>query len=321
MKRISTKGLTLVELMVAMALGLIITLAAISALILSQQGFKTVDASSQIKDNARFASEIMRRVILQSGYQSTPFAINRGNELQTSENNSHEPHVKGFDDSGYEETLLEGTSNNSGKNGINNSDLLIIRYQIGLDTANNQADHAMINCSGQISIEDEDTPLHAYERLGSAFYIENSNNEPTLMCAHLTSSGKWVSQPLVSGVESFQVLYGTHNVSANTAPAPTNPSDPTPPADQYLRADELIVNGDDEATTENWSRVGSVRIGMVLRGPVGSAMDKTTSTQLPFGTDTLCTAADKGCSYTAAADGRLRQNLSFTVHLRNIQNL
>ncbi|MFN5940974.1 MAG: PilW family protein, partial [Polaromonas sp.] len=49
-------GLTLVELLVALAISAVIALAAISALIVSRQGFTTVDAASQLRDNARFAT-------------------------------------------------------------------------------------------------------------------------------------------------------------------------------------------------------------------------------------------------------------------------
>ena len=71
----SAHGLTLVELLVAMTLGLLITLAAVAALLVGQQGFRSIDAASQVRDNTRFASDIMRRVILQAGYLSPQLAL------------------------------------------------------------------------------------------------------------------------------------------------------------------------------------------------------------------------------------------------------
>lgn len=61
---IQQRGLTLVELLVAMALSLLVVMAAVAALTYSRQGFRSVDASSQLRDNARFAESIMRRIIL-----------------------------------------------------------------------------------------------------------------------------------------------------------------------------------------------------------------------------------------------------------------
>jgi type IV pilus assembly protein PilW len=45
------RGLTLIELLVAMALSLLVVLAAVSALVVARQGFSSVDASSQLRDN------------------------------------------------------------------------------------------------------------------------------------------------------------------------------------------------------------------------------------------------------------------------------
>ena len=62
------QGLTLVELLVAMAISAVIALAAISALIVSRQGFTTVDAASQLRDNGRFATDLIQRLGVQTGF-------------------------------------------------------------------------------------------------------------------------------------------------------------------------------------------------------------------------------------------------------------
>ena len=56
-------GLSLVELLVAMAISTVIAIAAVSALIVSRQGFTTVDAASQLRDNARFATDLIQRLV------------------------------------------------------------------------------------------------------------------------------------------------------------------------------------------------------------------------------------------------------------------
>ena len=61
-KPLRQQGLTLVELMVAMAISLLITLAAVAALIVSRQGFTALDASSQLRDNGRFAADLLQRL-------------------------------------------------------------------------------------------------------------------------------------------------------------------------------------------------------------------------------------------------------------------
>jgi type IV pilus assembly protein PilW len=144
--------------------------------------------------------------------------------------------------------------------------------------------------------------------------------------------------PLVQGVESFQILYGTDGVMANTIPVAAAPLGTAPTASQpdsiperYLRADQLTVASNEPATKENWRRVRSLRIGLVIRGAVGSAQDTSSAPALmPLGTAFANPTADRQSSFvqippTGAAagtgDGRLRQVVTFTVYLHNYQGI
>lgn len=318
----SIRGLTLVELLVAMALGLIITLAAVSALVISQQGFRSVDAASQVRDNARFASDIMRRVILQAGYLSPQFAIDRNHGFSLNNAVASEPNIKGFNNANYNQSLVIGTTNTvpSSARGVNGSDMLVVRYQVGHATTGGVADRSMINCLGNVETSTPDNPD---ERLFSVFHISNTTSgEPALMCTWRDeTTGNWQTQPLIQGVERLQILYGTHNVTANTTPTALPSATLTPAPDRYLRADELVVSGDDAATNTNWGRVRSIRIGMVLRGLSGSAPTVANGPAIfPFGLSTFSSTDDAGTEPGTPNDGRLRQTVNFTVHLRNPQN-
>ena len=66
-RRIRQVGLTLVELMVAMLLGLVVVGAVVSVLLSSRQSYTTINALSQVQDNARIAFELMARDIRQAG--------------------------------------------------------------------------------------------------------------------------------------------------------------------------------------------------------------------------------------------------------------
>ena len=101
----------------------------------------------------------------------------------------------------------------------------------------------------------------------------------------------------------------------------------------YRRDDPLTVGSDatSPAGDANGRRVGSLRIGLVLRSQPGSAVDTTTQTLYPLGTtpgsasgatgSAFASTDDAGTVYTAPADRRLRQVVTFTVHLRNFQDL
>lgn len=66
-------GLTLVELMVAMTLGLLITMVAAGALLVARQGFTSVDAAAQLRDNGRYIQDIVYRLGIQAGYKNVFF--------------------------------------------------------------------------------------------------------------------------------------------------------------------------------------------------------------------------------------------------------
>ena len=187
-------------------------------------------------------------------------------------------------------------------------------------------DGGMIDCSGNTP---EDRNTSYADRIASVLHVATSSDgEPALMCTRWSDAGTIETQPLIKGVENFQVLYGVDNVVPNTAP--TGATDSVP--DRYLRADQLTVTGNDAATYANWRRVRSLRIGMVLRSQPGSAVDTASQTFYPLGTSRSSASGaigsafahatnDPGTVFTPPVDRRLRQVVTFTVHLRNFQDL
>ena len=315
-------GLTLIELLVAMTLGLLIVLAASAALLVSRQGFFAVDAASQLRDNARYAQNIVQRVGVQAGFKNVFFAG------AASLNPNPEPHVFGINNAqrsesqGWDDSSAWGTTD-AGKN----SDKLVLGAQTSSASPLSAAsDNTMIDCLG---VAPTALPTDADDRFISILHVQaSSDGEPSLMCTREASGGGFEAQPLVQGVESFQVLYGVDNVVPNTAPTGTTDSVP----ERYLRANQLTVTGNDAATYANWRRVRSLRIGMVLRSQPGSAVDTASQTFYPLGTSKSSASGDVGSAFadatndpgsefTPAVDRRLRQVVTFTVHLRNFQDL
>lgn len=313
------RGITLVELLVALALGSLIVMAAVAALTVSRQGFNTVDASSQLRDNGRFATSIIRRIVTQAGYLDFKYASNTAAsafKMGGPSTADVEPNLKGFNNAAYSQDLVIGTSSTPTATGVNSSDMLVLRFQSGSVTmadGTEKADFSMIDCGGNRI----DVPAtSSTDRYTSVFYIAQSAGEPVLMCAWRDeSTGTWSNQPLVQGVESLQILYGTDGVTPGAAPTAVTDSVP----ERYLRADQLTAPTA-AGTNDNWARVRSIRVGMVLRGPVGSAPELTVPAQYPLGaTGVMNTSGDAGSSFASQNDGRLRQTVTFTIHLRNSQ--
>lgn len=309
-----TSGLTLVELMVALVIGLVVAAAAVAALLVARNGFTTVDSTAQLRENARFSADLMQRLAVQAGFEDVA-----GRGFSVVPPAERPPAIRGWDDSILNiADLPDGLTNGSRSSGcggitdtscVNGSDILMIRFwgtSPGADPT--VADGSMINCAGVG--EPEGTELAT-----SIFHIVRSAaGEPTLACTYRDTAGVWTTVPLVPGVEAMQVLYGVDNVTPGTAPSGDTDSVP----DRYLRASQLVVAGDAAATLANWRRVRSLRIGLLFRGPVGGAQDRdATAVTYDVLGDGFSVSGDTLSQLEVPADGRMRQAMVFNVHLRN----
>jgi type IV pilus assembly protein PilW len=324
--RFAQQGFTLIELLIAMVISLVIVIAATSALLLSRQGFSTVDAASQLRDDARFATDVIQRMGVQTGFMDVIYAAtNRPKNIVGIDPNPP-PNVFGFNNSTVDTTNPFGsaTARVSGTAGYG-SDILVLRYQQGQTFPGSGAsDGTMFNCAGSSATG---APDGRDARIENTLHVRESKGELALMCT--TAAGSGSAQPLVKGIETFQVLYGVDGVVANTAPSAATTKDSV--ADRFLRADQMTVPGNLVGTNENWRRVRSIRIGMVLRGPAGSAQQSIAQTLYPLGLakassggalgSAMSSANDPGTIFVTPADSRLRQVVTFTIHLRNEQGL
>jgi type IV pilus assembly protein PilW len=319
-------GLTLVELLVAMVISIVIVLAAVTSLTVSRRGLTTVDAAAQLGDNARFARTLLLRLGAQAGFRDIEYAATprETNTVGLTGAGTAAPNVSGANNAvpSYTDPYNSYTPRGTGSVGYG-SDILILRYQaVETFPESGVSDKTMIDCSGNPSTT---VPIDRDDRMVSVLYVGVSQGEPSLMC----STGPSTAQPIIQGVESFQILYGVSGVTPNTAPTGTTLA--TSVADRYLRADQIVVPGDAAATNANWSRVRSLRIGMLLRGAQGSTQQKEAQAFYPFGLakasstsapgSAMSSADDPGTIFNAPADGRLRQPVTFTIHLRNDQGL
>jgi type IV pilus assembly protein PilW len=315
------RGLTLVELMVAMVVGLLIVLAAVAAFTATRRSASTVDAASQLRDDARFATDLIQRLVVQAGFEDVNMVSRRYGtsavDYALANDNvdikSLQPAVFGRDNAipSATDPLNSATTRAGGSLGYG-SDVLILQYQTVGNTLT-ASDGSMIVCDGTAP----KTPaINRADRSISVLYVNvGVGGEPALTCMTLSDKGKFYATPLIKGVENFQVLYGVDNVTPGAAPTVAATSVPN----RYVRASELTVAGNEVATYANWRRVRSIRIGLVLRGPPGSAQASGTQTLYPLGGSNFASPSDPGSTFSAN-DSRLRQVVTFTVQLRNCQN-
>lgn len=348
-------GLTMVELLVALTLSGLIALAAIAALTVARTGFTTVDSASQLRDNARFATDLIQRLAVQAGYQD----FERANQTRASEikiagatgtASMPEAFVKGLNNmlvvssdprTGRARTAANGLCPTSDLSAcVNGSDILILRYQTQpLSQSSTVSDNAMIDCMGQaVTAIPGATDFRNFAVISVLHVQRSSNGEPALMCSRGTSDASFpngTAEPIIQGVESFQVLYGL-GIQPPTSPASRQASDAGryDLPENYLTAQEVSSLTPSATDPDSWWRqVRSLRIALLLRGPKSVNQDRATEAfRMLAGNNTsdpgsLITFTDgvspsppvSTANFVFPQDGRQRQVATFTVYLRNDQ--
>ncbi|MAA65185.1 MAG: hypothetical protein CL581_10475 [Alteromonadaceae bacterium] len=179
-----SKGLSLIELMIAMALGLILTLGVTRIFLTSNTTYTVVTAQSQTVENARVVKHFLGRALRHAGYWDD-VTVPR-----------HFPAL----DSSLDEGVVIAATNNDGTGG---SDTLTVRF-------NGSFDGALTNCLGAVPDEGE----IAVDR----YFIGDAGGStlvPALMCQSVImttdSSVQPVfsaAQPLIIGIENLQIELG-----------------------------------------------------------------------------------------------------------------
>lgn len=143
------------------------------------------------------------------------------------------------------------------------SDTLVLRFfGSSSPAAPANPDNSIHDCSGR-SIP---YPTANWDVGISAFHVKTVNGEPELTCVSYNPTGGVLSSTqIVRGVETFQVMYGQD-------------SDGDDVPDRWLSADSAW---NAFPTNPNWNNIVAIRVGMVLRGPVGSAQGNSGSVAEP----------------------------------------
>lgn len=306
------QGLTLIELMIALALGLFIVFTAMGLLVASKAGYVMQDQQAQIQETGRYAIEILSRAVRQAGYENWHSAA-----MPTQVDATFSASVIGRDAMTLKKTTPALDSLTSA-NVVNGSDVLALRF-FGDDVYGEEG--AILNCAG--------LPVAAtgaeQERGWSIFFVaRDSAGEPELRCKY-QSKTSWNADAIARGVESFQVLYGID-------------ADGDGVAEQFLNADginaldeQLLLSGDnalartsDFNRRTHWKKVSVIKLGLLVRGSQVARDDVLRSEYDLFGAaySDMHAVGDKGVRITesvlpGATKNRIRKVFTHTIQLRN----
>jgi type IV pilus assembly protein PilW len=314
------RGLTLAELMISIALGLLVVLVAGVLLLSSGSSYLQQNEAAQLADGGRYGLEIIARAIRSAGSGNwdggatgdLPFRLAAGESANISGLDARKVSKNG---AGIADPI-EGA--------VNGSDVLALRY-VGAG-AGFDGDGSVLNCAG-FGVGDASAEQ---ERGWSIFYVaQDADGEAELRCKYRGQHG-WGSDAIVRGVDSFQVLYGIDTDAV-----------PDTMANRYLNATAidaldaaLVLTGvDAEARARhrnaqtNWKRVVSIKLALLLHGGIGSrpvgGSAASGSMQFDlFGADYSAVGRDRGVHIDEAAlapalRGRARKLVETTILLRN----
>jgi len=238
------RGLTLAEMMVALAVGLAVVLGAARLFGLAGSAYAARMEAAAIDDGGRYALDLVGRAVRQAAWVD-PAQPPLAPGLVPARLAGLDARSLGKATPALDDPLSDAA---------NGSDVLALRYP-GAGPAPN-GDGSVLNCGGFAHAEGEEG--------WSIFYVaKNGQGDAELRCKYRGESS-WSADALVAGVDGFQVLYG---IDTDT------PRDFV--ANRYLNAaavtalDAALGLGPDaEALNRHthWKRVVSVRIGLLLHG-------------------------------------------------------
>lgn len=217
------KGFSIVELMIALVIGLLLMTGVIQVFISSKQTYATNEAMARLQENGRFALEFIARSARIAGYTDPVYLGDKPLALV-------KPNCAGLPGS-IPSTLC--TTDGGGN----------VSDSVGFALQPQLLDGSRRDCAGNVITEDDMLIINHFEIIPATMTTLSS-----LGCKAYkfnTTSGSWTAgptaQPLIEGIDSMQVLYGV------------NTSGDSRSANSYVSADRVT----------DWSKVRSVRISVL----------------------------------------------------------
>lgn len=278
------RGFTLIELMVALTIGLLITLVVLQAYLGGLGTQRAQTDATRAQESSRIAFDLLSHSLRQAGYKN-PKAPGLGFCDSTM------ARVATINDPA---TINPTAANLVGSTVavVNNSDAVKVRYfGEGLPVSPFTTDNSIRDCLGN--------PVAPNSQVEDTFFVAadtNNDNEPTLYCYTTNAAGSG-NVPLVAGIESIQILYG-------------DDTDADGIVNRYIHGGSVSAP----------NNIRSVKLSVIARTPGASAVDRSAQQINHFGTQysgVVAQGTDKRI-FTTPADGRIRRHTTTTIALRNL---
>ncbi|MFT5532102.1 MAG: type IV pilus assembly protein PilW [Burkholderiaceae bacterium] len=245
------RGLSLIEVLIGLALGLLIVAIVGTVFQSVRRAYDLQESTVEVSEAGRYALDSIARAVRQSGSSdlASSAVLEQGND-------AFDAAISGLD----ARFLKAGTLGieQASSIAVNGSDVLALRFAgandgAAIDCAGFSVTSPVGNTSGQLSG-------------WSIFFVaRDARGEPELHCKY-QGKQSWSSAAIVRGVESFQVLYG---VGADAAAMPTH----FLTADQIDRLDQQLVlrgatpeqRAQDHYRQTHWKKITDIRVALLIR--------------------------------------------------------
>jgi type IV pilus assembly protein PilW len=184
---VRARGFTLVEVMIAIAIGLFLTTVVATLFVNSRSAYNTTDEISRMQENMRYAYHLLTRTVHLTGYRSSP----------------NSPATGDFGLFVGGAIAINGTNDD-----VNGSDTLTIRYQ-----GAGAPDGSVVDCSGR--------EIAVNEIVTNVFSIRpGQNGGLALFCDRsIVGNAEVIQFEVVPDVQAMHVLYGEDTDSPTDAVA------------------------------------------------------------------------------------------------------
>lgn len=223
------RGFTLVEIMVALTLGLLVMVGVIQVFISTQQSARIQQSASRMQEDGRMAMALLGRYFRLAGYTTYPW--DKGGTLWAPAINA-----RGFPSSGpfAASQVVSGTEND-----VNGADTIRIRYQ-------GAADGSVTTCLGRV------VPVTQIADITLSLSAADAAQGQSLLCTDNNNPGGALTQPLVAGLQGMELWYGL-----SQGPNGVDANGRLTGATAYVTATQVPAG--------QWNRVISLRVSLLVR--------------------------------------------------------
>jgi type IV pilus assembly protein PilW len=312
-------GRSLVEIMIALTIGIVILLAVTSLFIGNRQMFRVSDDKTRMDEEGRLALHLMATQIRMAGYGtllgSKADTVDKdGNaipRIDTSSSDDQANAIRGCRNGFVDPAVVAFTcAGGGGSDGFSVSrdvdQFSTVIASGGLMATDCLGGNVILTASRQLNNRKEDPdvahtgPLF---KIVNRFFIRNNpdTGNPELYCQGNGNTPigdvkfKTAAQPIAENVETMRVLYG---ISTDALPGKSR-------ADRYVTADAIDASLPAVAPEDRWARVVSVKVCIVVRSANNNVVTAPQSYR------------DCEDQAVVATDRRLRGVFSTTVAIRS----